>query len=431
MKIQNIEIEKIIPDINNARTHDSEQIKKLASAIDRYGFNNPLVVNQKNIILSGHARYEASKLLEIKEVPCLVVDLDKSHQTGYAIADNKISDLSGWNKKQLKQNLSELVDDEFDMDLTGFDESELLGLGVIEDPSTDGNTDQDSIPELPKDTVTKKGDFWILGKHRLICGDSTSIEVVETLLEDDGGKAQMVLTDPPYLMDYQGGMAGDGSVGKQQVKIANDNLSKEDGNRFLAEISKRIAEYCDGSWYVFFYRLGIDRLMNIMTANNLKWRNLIIWKKSHFNLSNSDYKSIYEPCIFGWQDDYVPALYGWNKIHEFHGGKNQTDVWGVAVPSIWEADKVRLADLHPTMKPVELLEKAIKNSSLKDEVVLDLFGGSGSTMIACQKLDRQCRMIELEPYYCDVIVKRWQEFTREQAINITQQKTYRELLDNV
>lgn len=202
----------------------------------------------------------------------------------------------------------------------------------------------------------------------------------------------MVFTDPPYLMNFQGAMAGDGTRNDRHEVIMNDNLSKEDGDKFLTDFLVLLKAYCQGGWYISFYRLGIDRMFEALGKTGMKWRNLIIWKKNHKNLSNSDYQSIYEPIFFGFSDDYVPIVYGWEKDHEFRGQKGvQNDVWDdISLPSVWEIDRTKVNDLHPTMKPVELVARGIMNSSRKGEKVLDMFLGSGTTMIACHQLKRNC-----------------------------------------
>lgn len=206
----------------------------------------------------------------------------------------------------------------------------------------------------------------------------------------------MVFTDPPYLMNYKGAIDGDGNCNKRHEVIKNDNLSKKEGDEFLDKINQMIKTYCKGAFYITFYRLGIDRYFNSMERVGLKYRNLIIWAKNHLNLSNSDYKALYEPIFYGWVNE-----------HNFYGIKGETD--------IWEINRTKINDLHPTMKPIELCARAIKNSSLENNIVLDLFGGSGSTLIACEQLDRKCCMMELDPKYVDVIVKRWQNLTGKTA----------------
>jgi DNA modification methylase len=212
-------------------------------------------------------------------------------------------------------------------------------------------------------------------------------------------------------MDFTGAIDGNGNTRSKHKPIANDKLSKLEGEKFLRDFTAQLRAWCQGAWYITFYRLGIDWMFDALKANGLRYRNLIIWKKNQLNLSNSDYKSIYEPMIFGWADDYTPIFYGWNMEHSFHGAKNNTDVWEISLPSIWEIERTKKNDLHPTMKPVELITRSIANSTRAGEIVLDFFGGSGSTLIAATKTGRVARLIELEPTYVDVIVKRWEEFT--------------------
>jgi DNA modification methylase len=219
-------------------------------------------------------------------------------------------------------------------------------------------------------------------------------------------------------MNFQGSMKGDGtkSANGNHAPIKNDKLSKKQGEIFLQKVCKQIKNHCCGSWYVSFYRLGIDWLLDAMKFSGLKWRSQIIWEKGHINLSNSDYKSTYEPIITGWADDYTPVFYGWNENHKFYGRKGESDFWQLDTDSLWHIARTSHNDLHPTMKPVELVERAVLNSSLPKQRVLDLFGGSGSTIIACEKNTRYARVVELEPKYVQVMIKRWQEFTGQEAI---------------
>lgn len=227
----------------------------------------------------------------------------------------------------------------------------------------------------------------------------------------------MVFTDPPYLMAFEGSVHDDGSKSQNSKygSIQNDKMTRREGAQFLESICRAIKKNCSGAYYVCFYRLGIDWLLEAMNRTALKWRAQIIWKKNNFNLSNSDYKSIYEPIIMGWADDYRPIFYGWNLGHEWYGRKNERDVWEIELPSIWEIPKTKKNDLHPTMKPVELVERAILNSSRPGGSVLDMFSGSGTTLIAAERRGRSCFAMELDPQYCDVTVNRWEEFTGEKA----------------
>jgi len=283
--------------------------------------------------------------------------------------------------------------------------------------------------------VCKLGDMWQLGDHYLMCGSSVDGDQVKKLLSAGGTrKADMVFTDPPYLMDFRGSLRGDGSKsfnGKYKP-IQNDKLSKVDGIKFLDDVAGVIKQHCRGAWYICFYRLGIDWIFDALKSNGMKWRNLIIWNKGHITLSNSDYKSMYEPIVYGFENDYEPILYGWNDQHSFHGEKGEKDIWECSGElSVWDISRTRLNDLHPTMKPISLCERAICNSSKRNESVLDLFGGSGSTLIACEKSGRNAYLMELEPSYCDVIILRYQAYTGKQATRIKDGVSYDSIAQNI
>jgi len=409
-------LDRLKPYERNARTHDAAQVAKIAASITEFGFTNPILVDSADGIIAGHGRLMAAKELGLADVPVIVLNhLTDAQRRAYIIADNRLALDAGWDNDMLAAELADLQDDGFDLGLTGFNDDELQRL-LDSDPGdepSEGLTDPDEAPEPEPESISRLGDVWLLGKHPVMCGSSTDIDQLEVLMQ--GKRAEMVFTDPPYLMDFRGAIDGNGNTRSKHKPIANDNLSKEDGEKFLRDVATSIRMYCNGAWYVCFYRLGIDWMMNALSSVGLKWRNLIIWKKEQLNLSNSDYKSIYEPIIFGWQADYEPVLYGWSMDHVFHGSKGATDVWGVAVPSVWEIPRTKKNDLHPTMKPVALCQTAILNSSKEREVVLDLFGGSGSTLIACEINNRAARLMELEPKYVDVIIRRWQDFTGKKA----------------
>ena len=350
----------------------------------------------------------------ITEVPAVNLShLSDEQKRAYIIADNQLALNAGWDKDLLAAEIAGLQAAGFNLDLLGFSAVELDSLLADIEPML-GLTDPDAVPELPDAPVCKLGDVWLLDRHRLMCGDATDNKAVSELLQ--GCMADMVFTDPPYLMDFHGAIGGNGKTNSKHGKILNDKMNKADGEKFLLSIAKVIKTHCQGAWYVCFYRLGIDGMMNALTACGLKWRNLIIWKKNHFNLSNSDYKALYEPNVYGWQGDYEPIVYGWNVDHNFNGKKSEVDVWDTAIPSVWKIKKSLKCDLHPTMKPVALVERAILNSSKKGQLVLDLFGGSGTTLIACETNGRTGRLMELSPKFCDVIIRRWQEFTGKTAV---------------
>lgn len=368
-KIELWNVDRLQPYAKNSRTHSDEQVGQIAASITEFGFTNPVLVDSKDGIIAGHGRLLAAKRLNLTEVPVIVLDyLTDEQRRAYIIADNKLALNAGWNEELLASELSSLQESGFDVSLTGFSDEELEDLlsGVSEEPG-EQLTDPDEVPEPPVETITKPGDVWLLGKHRLMCGSSTNLDDVDRLLL--GKKADMVFTDSPYLMNFTGAIDGEGNTRSKHDVIANDNLSREEGDQFLADVATAISQYCSGAWYVY-----------------------------------------------GWSSDYEPVLYGWNHKHEFRGPKGATDVIEIVVPSVWEIARTKKNDLHPTMKPVALCEAAILNSSKTGQVVLDLFGGSGSTLIAAEKNQRVARLMELEPKYCDVIVKRWEDFTGKKAV---------------
>ena len=298
--------------------------------------------------------------------------------------------------------------------MTGFSSVELADM--LDPNVLEPKCDPDEIPEPAVEPFSKPGDLWLCGDHRVLCGDSTNIQHVERLLGDQE-KSDHAWMDPPYLMNFTGAIDGKGNTRSKHDKIANDSMSKEDGEKFLRDITTMIKVKVRGAFYVSFYRLGIEWMMRAMTDVGLKWRNLIIWKKNQINLSNSDYKSIYEPIMFGWADDYHAVLYGWGDKHFFRGSKGQPDVMEVGIPSVWEIERTKKNALHPTVKPVALVERSILNSSLPGETWLDLFGGSGTTLIAAQMTGRKARLMELEPKYVDIICRRYAMFTGQTPVH--------------
>lgn len=419
IQIEHLELERLIPYARNSRTHSDEQVAQIAASIREFGFTNPVLVDEADGIIAGHGRVLAARKLSLTEVPCIRLShLTEAQKRLYVIADNKLALNAGWDDELLALELGELGEAGLDLTLTGFTQNELDGLLRLDNSEFEGLTDEDEVPEPAASPVTVRGDLWVLGSHRVMCGDSLSVDDLDKLMQ--GKRADMVWTDPPYLMDFTGAINHEGkksSTGAKHKSIANDKLGKEEGEQFLRDFTAQLRAWCQGAWYITFYRLGIDWMFEALKANGLKYRNLIIWKKNNHNLSNSDYKSIYEPMILGWADDYQPIFYGWNMEHPWHGTKGEKDVWEINLPSIWEIDKTKKNDLHPTMKPVELISRSIQNSTKAGEVVLDFFGGSGSTLIAATKTGRVARLIELDPGYVDVIVRRWQDFTGKKAVH--------------
>jgi len=370
----------LIPYANNSRTHSDDQINQVASSIKEFGFTNPVLIDEQGGIIAGHGRVMAAKKLGLSEVPTITLEgLTKAQLKAYVIADNQLALNSGWDVDTLKLEIETLQELEFDIDLLGFDEDFLSGL-LDEEPS-EGLTDDDAVPELPDEPVTVLGDVWQLGSHRLMCGDSTSIDSVEKLM--DSNKADMVFTDPPYGVDYKGINNDDrgGLSGLLNSVFSNYLLTSKSGASIYCFHSDRCADIFNEEFRLFFH-----------------FSSMIIWVKNSLTLSQTDYQSQHEPCLYGWMD---------NGTHSWHSDRKQT--------SIWRFDKERVEG-HTTPKPVELVSKAISNSSKGGDLISDFFGGSGSTLIACEKTGRNASVMEIDPKYCDVIVSRWQDFTGKEAV---------------
>lgn len=380
-----MDIQNIKPYEKNAKKHDKKQVQQIANSIKEFGFNQPIVIDKENIIIVGHGRFEAAKLLGLTDVPVIQVDLTEEQAKAYRLADNKLNE-SEWDMGLVIEELKGLNEDMFD--LTGFDKDLLI----------EPDAKDDVIPENVE-PVAKLGDIWQLGRHRVMCGDSTNKESVEKLM--DGSLANMTFTDPPYLMGFTGNVHADGSKSHNSKfgAIKNDKMSEQDGEIFINNMIKSIKLFCSGAYYICFYRLGLHYIFNGLKNNELEYKSVIIWDKGNHTLSNSDYMSKYEPIV-----------YGWTKEHNFYGGRSNFD--------IWEVQRTSKNELHPTMKPVALCEKAIINSSEHNGIVLDLFLGSGSTLMACEKTNRICYGMELDPKYVDVIIKRWEDYTGNKAIKL-------------
>ena len=391
-------VSTLIPYARNSRTHSDEQIAQIAASIKEFGWTNPILVDGDNGIIAGHGRLSAARKLGHEEVPVIELkDLTETQRKAYIIADNRLALNAGWDNEMLTIELNDLLADNFALDILGFDPKELAAL--LEPDVVEGLTDEDAVPDIPDEPKTKLGDIYQLGNHRLMCGDSTSIDAVDKLMPET---ANMIFTDPPYLMDFTGGIHGDGSksFNAKHGSIKNDKMSDKEGDDFLDAINSVITSKVDGAFYITFYRLGINKYFASMERTGLKCRSLVIWDKGNHTLSNSDYMSMYEPMFYGWVNN-----------HKFYGGKNGMDIWRIK--------RTAKNDLHPTMKPVELVEKAVLDGSAINGIVLDLFGGSGTTIVACEKHNRHSRIMELDPKYCDVIVKRWEDFTGKKAMLVT------------
>lgn len=398
LNVQQVALEQLVPYARNARTHSDSQVAQIAGSIAEFGFVNPVLVGGDNVIIAGHGRVMAAKKLGLQTVPTIKLDhLTENQRRALVIADNKIAENAGWDEELLRLELQNLADEDFDLDLLGFDDVELDDLLTSLDDDEAAALDE-NIPEVQENSVSRTGDIWIMGEHRLLCGDSTSEADMKTLMA--GELADMVFTDPPYNVNY-GDTAKDKLRSKGGAKagrtIMNDNLG-DDFEAFLTAACKNMLAHTKGALYICMSSSELDTLQSAFRNAGGKWSTFIIWAKNTFTLGRSDYQRQYEPILYGWKD---------GNDRYWCGARDQGDVWFY--------NKPQKNDLHPTMKPVDLVVRGIKNSSKTLDIVLDPFGGSGSTLIAAEHTGRQARLIELDPKYVDVIVRRWQEMTGLQA----------------
>lgn len=393
-KIEQWPTGKLLPYARNARTHSDDQVVQIAASIAEFGFTNPILAGSDGVIVAGHGRLAAAQKLGLEVVPVVVLDhLSSTQRRALVIADNRIAENAGWDEAMLRIEMADLQDADFDLSLTGFDADALAELMAGDEPDGEGETDDDAVPEVSETPISRPGDVWLLGGHRLLCGDSTVAENYDRLL--DGTQVDMVFTDPPYNVNYANS-AKDKMRGKDRA-ILNDNLGDGFYDFLLMALTPTIA-HCRGGIYVAMSSSELDVLQAAFRAAGGKWSTFIIWSKNTFTLGRADYQRQYEPILYGWRE---------GAQRHWCGDRDQGDVWNIKKP--------QKNDLHPTMKPVELVERAIRNSSRPGNAVLDPFGGSGTTLIAAEKSGRVARMIELDPKYVDVILRRWQGWTGKQA----------------
>jgi DNA modification methylase len=388
MKIEQRSVETLIPYINNSRKHSDEQIAQIAASIKEFGWTNPILVDGANGLIAGHGRLMAARKLKMDKVPVIeLAHLNENQKKALIIADNKLALNSDWDSELLTLELQELLGEEYDLELLGFDKDELDAfLNVIE--GTDGLTDEDAVPEVPDEPKTKLGDIYILGNHRLMCGDSTSIDAVEKLM--DGNKADMVFTDPPYGVSYQS---------NKRVKSEKFDVLMNDD--VILDIVPIIEIFSKGWVFIWTTWKVVDKWLENTKGLGFP-SNMVVWFKGGGGIGDLN-KTFFT--------DYEMALV-------WHRG---AELCGKRIGSVWKVGKDGANDyVHPTQKPVALAEEAMDKTTKSNNLVLDLFGGSGSTMIAAEKIGRKAYLMELDPKYCDVIVKRWEDFTGKQAILETQ-----------
>lgn len=408
MKIQEVSIDRVKPYPGNPRKN-ADAVEKVARSLAEFGWRQPLVVDGEYVVIAGHTRLLAAQKLGHLKVPVhIAAGLTVAQVRAYRLADNRVAQEAEWDDDLLAQELLALSADGFDLSLTGFDEAELAVL--LADPTgLLPDADPDAVPEAPATPKTKRGDVYRLGPHRLVCGDSTDTHAWSALLGEE--TAALVWTDPPYGVSYEGKT-------KDKLVIENDELGVDALTSFLRGALSLAAAHCrPGSpWYVAAPP-GPQFLAFAIVGHELGWwRQTIVWVKDVFALGHSDYHYKHENILVGNQPEdgassleHVVVGYGWTTGagHSFHGGRKQD--------TVWEVPKPRANREHPTMKPVALIERALVNSSDRGALVLDPFGGSGSTLIACESSGRHARLIELSETYCDVIVQRWEEATGRTA----------------
>ncbi len=393
LTVQYVPTERLVPYARNARMHSDEQVAQIAGSIAEFGFVNPILVDKHHGIIAGHGRLLAAHRLGMKEVPVIPLEhLTDAQKRALIIADNRIALNATWDPEMLRVELGELLAEDYDLDILGFTDDELDRL-LTGPEDKQGLIDDDAVPELAETAISKPGDIWLLGDHRLLCGDSTKLYDVERVM--GGALDDMIFTDPPYNVNYGATMKD--KVRGNKRKIKNDNLG-EDFYQFLYDACVNMLAVCKGALYICMSTRELHTLHNAFGAAGGKWSDFLVWAKNTFTMGGSDYQRQYEPILYGWKD---------GTKHFWCGARDQGNVWFF--------DKPTVNDLHPTMKPVGLVERAIENSSKTKDIVLDCFGGSGTTMIACEKTGRSARLIELDPKYCDVIVRRWQDFTGKVA----------------
>ncbi len=387
-------VDALIPYARNAKQHSEAQVAQIAASIREFGWGAPILIDGQNNVIAGHGRLLAARKLGLPEVPVVpMAHLTDTQRRALILADNKIGENASWEDELLGIELSELKDAGFDLGLTGFSTEEWEALIAGEEQIKDGLTDDDAVPAVAENSISQPGDLWILGEHKLLCGDATKADDYKVLLGEE--LVDMTFTDPPYNVNYAN-TAKEKMLGKNRP-IMNDNLGAGFGS-FLFDACDNILTRTKGAIYIAMSSSELDTLQAAFRAAGGKWSTFIIWAKNTFTLGRADYQRQYEPILYGWRD---------GADHYWCGARDQGDVWNIKKPA--------KNDLHPTMKPVELVERAIRNSSKTKDLVLDPFGGSGTTLIACEKTGRRARLIELDPKYVDVIVKRWEEYTGQKA----------------
>jgi DNA modification methylase len=401
--IEHWPLDKLIPSARNPRTHSDAQVAQIAASIAKFGFNNPILVDSAGRIIAGHGRVLAARKLGLEQVPVVVLDhLNETQKRAYLIADNRLAESAGWDDELLRLELAVLQQEDFNVELLGFEDEELARLFAKQE-ATAGLTDEDAVPEVKEAPVTAPGDLWLLEAHRVLCGDATVSADVGRLMARK--KADLVFTDPPYNVDYEGHT-------RERLKIQGDRMSEADFKQFLESSfrSYRVILKPGASMYICHASSWQREFQNALEAAGFEVRCQIIWGKNTFTWGFGRYKFQHEPIFYA----HVAG-----QKDPWYGDKSQS--------TLWQEKKPAANRIHPTAKPVELVERALLNSCKAGEVVVDLFGGSGSTLMACERRGREARLMEIDPRYADCIIRRWQEYTGKQAVLDRDGRSYEEI----
>jgi len=415
-KVQEVDVDLLRPYENNAKVHGEDQVEKLCRSIREFGFISPCLIDSDHNVIAGHGRIMAAKKLGMEKVPCLFVDgLSEEQRRAYTLADNRLTELGEWDMNLISEELRDLSDSGFDIELTGFElDDQIIDTSPIDDCGIGNQVDQ---MFEKKDPIAKLGDVWQLGDHRLMCGDSTILTDVERLL--NGNKADLLVTDPPYNVAIQN---------SNGLSIKNDDLDDDDFYALIRDALSNAAIVMrpGAAFYIWHADSAGLQFRQATEEAGLTLKENIIWVKNSFTLGRQDYQWKHEPCLYGWKEGASHYFQNARNISTIIKGKNISEMSHAELldlideligdSTVWNENKPIADDLHPTMKPVSLIERQIKNSSKKGWNIIDLFGGSGTTLIACEELGRNCFMMELDPHYVDVIIEQWEKMTGRKAV---------------
>lgn len=425
ISIKNIGIESLKPYANNAKTHSEKQISQIANSIKQFGFLNPVIIDNSHQIVAGHGRVEAARYLQIKEIPTILADnLSEDEIRAYIIADNKIAQNAGWDLDILTIELQHLsqINTNFDIEITGFSTPEIDVLLDINESDIQAKEDEISEIDISKKAITQLGDLWLLGNHRLICGDATNKETYNNLMGNK--KAHMVFTDPPYNVPIDGHVCGAGNIKHREFSMASGEMSEEQFTEFLEKtFSHLIENTSNGSLhYVCMDWRHVLEIMNAARKHYSDYKNLCVWSKNNGGMG-SLYRSQHE-LVFVFKNGKGRHL---NNVELGKNGRYRTNVWSYAGVNTFKKDRLNELSMHPTVKPVALVADAIKDCTKRGELLLDPFSGSGTSLIAAEKTGRLAYCIEIDPLYCDLIIQRWERYTGRTAINSYKDTSFEEL----